>query len=202
MEKKINSLSYENNLYQEFKNWAVNFLVNNGDTYALKGKAGRISITKLVRYLSVLNEEDLITENDIIDKTFDPSRICSKLLKIKNSNKWYRDMSISSVPCHPKIQQDFYDWAVILLEKHESSHIKIQEVLNLFPEYTVEPSLKECLITSKDMDGDHFILSSIRDKLKKMVSLKGNCSISAIPCEKKIKKGFIRLISKNSTTIC
>lgn len=120
----------------------------------------------------------MITEKDIIDNTFDPSRICSKLLNIKKSDKWKRGMKISAVPCHPKIKEDFYNWAAILLNNDVRESIRqnpgailIQEVLKLFPKYTVEPSLKECLITYKDKDiQDNFELPSIRDKLIKMVS--------------------------------
>ena len=73
----------------------------------------------------------------------------------------------------------------------------IQEVLNLFPEYTVEPRLKECLITYKDKyNEDDFDLPSIRDKLIKMESLKANCRISMIPCDIRIKKDFYSLAQK------
>jgi len=146
----------------------------------------------------------MITENDIIDNVFYPSRICSKLLNIKKSDKWSSVLQISAVSCHPKIKNDFYNWALILLGddlreniKQSPGAIMIQEVLNLFPEYTVEPRLKECLITYKDKHNeDDFDLPSIRDKLIKMESLKANCRISMIPCDIRIKKDFYSLAQK------
>lgn len=64
-------------------------------------------------------------------------------------------------------------------------------ILNLFPEFLLEPALKECLITELDKTKDNsFNFKTIYDKGTKMKNLHGKYKINEIPCHKDVKKDF------------
>lgn len=91
--RTISSLTFRPySLKKEFFDWAVEFINKNSTLMQYERKnPGQISINKLFNLLPPgidsiedMITEDMISEQDIVNKVFDPLRVCSKLIKIKN----------------------------------------------------------------------------------------------------------------------
>ena len=202
--RTISSLTFRPySLKKEFFDWAVEFINKNSTLMQYERKnPGQISINKLFNLLPPgidsiedMITEDMISEQDIVNKVFDPLRVCSKLIKIKNGGNWNIHKKIYAVPCDPRLKNAFYSWAAVLLEVEgtikDPGQIRIMSILNLFPEFLLEPALKECLITELDKTKDNsFNFKTIYDKGTKMKNLHGKYKINEIPCHKDVKKDF------------
>jgi hypothetical protein len=115
--RTISSITFSPySLKKEFFDWAVEFINKNSTLLEFeKNSPGKISINKLFNLLPPgidsiedMITEDMISEQDMVNKVFDPLRVCSKLIKIKNDGDLHADKKLYAVPCDPRLKNAFY----------------------------------------------------------------------------------------------